>query len=50
MVQEDVHVLMVEDDEILAELISDYLQNCGITVEVNSDSTTVIEHLKKNNF
>lgn len=50
MVQEDVRVLMVEDDEILAELISDYLQNCGITVEVNSDPTTVIEHLKKTTF
>ncbi|MDT8338696.1 MAG: response regulator [Sulfurimonas sp.] len=50
MVQEDVRVLMVEDDEILAELISDYLQNCGITVEVNSDPTTVVEHLKKTTF
>ncbi len=50
MAQEDVRVLMVEDDEILAELISDYLKNCGITVEINSDPTTVIDHLKKTYF
>lgn len=50
MAQEDIRVLMVEDDEILAELISDYLQNCSITVEVNSDPTTVIEHLKRTSF
>ncbi len=46
----DIHILMVEDDLILAELLSNYLANCGIGVEVNSDPTTVIEHLKKNNF
>lgn len=50
MAQEDIRVLMVEDDEILAELISDYLQNCSITVEVKSDPTTVMEHLKKTAF
>lgn len=50
MAQEDIRVLMVEDDEILAELISDYLQNCGITVEVKSDPTTVIEYLKQTAF
>jgi len=50
MAQEDVRVLMVEDDEILAELTSDYLKNCSITVEINSDPTTVIDHLKRTNF
>ncbi|TKI69623.1 response regulator transcription factor [Sulfurimonas crateris] len=50
MAQEDICVLMVEDDEILAELISDYLQNCGITVEVKSDPTTVMEYLKETAF
>lgn len=46
----DIHILMVEDDLVLAELLSNYLINCGIGVEVNSDPTTVIEHLKKTNF
>lgn len=50
MAQEDIRVLMVEDDVILAELIVDYLQNCSITVEVKSDPTTVIEYLKKTDF
>lgn len=50
MLEENINVLMVEDDEILAELISDYLLNCGINVEVNSDPTTVVEHLKKTCF
>lgn len=46
----DIHILMVEDDLVLAELLSNYLINCGIGVEVNSDPTTVIEHLRKTNF
>lgn len=46
----DIHILMVEDDLVLAELLSNYLINCGIGVEVNSDPTTVVEHLKKTNF
>ncbi|MDD3506367.1 MAG: response regulator transcription factor, partial [Sulfurimonas sp.] len=50
MLQENISVLMVEDDEILAELISDYLHNCGIRVEINADPTIVIEHLKKTCF
>ena len=50
MAQEEIRVLMVEDDEILAELISDYLQNCGISVDVISDPTTAVEHLKKTTF
>ncbi|MFA5233270.1 MAG: response regulator transcription factor [Sulfurimonas sp.] len=46
----DIHILMVEDDLVLAELLSNYLSNCGISVEVNSDPTTVIEHLRKTDF
>lgn len=48
--RENIHVLMVEDDPVLAELISDYLLNCGISVEVKPDPTTVIGHLQKNKF
>lgn len=50
MPKEDITVLMVEDDEILAGLIADYLSNCGIKVNVISDPTIVIEHLKKNHY
>ncbi|HUH42747.1 MAG TPA: response regulator transcription factor [Sulfurimonas sp.] len=50
MAQENITVLMVEDDEILAELTSDYLINCGIKVHIISDPTIVIEHLKNNNY
>ena len=43
---EDVHILMVEDDPVLAELLCDYLANCNISVEVNSDPTTVMDQLE----
>lgn len=46
----DIHILMVEDDPVLAELLCDYLANCGMSVEVNSDPTTVVEHLRKVDF
>ena len=41
------HILMVEDDPVLAELLTNYLANCNISVEVNSDPTTVIQQLEK---
>ncbi len=50
MIEDSITVLMVEDDEILAELTSNYLSNCGIKVKIISDPTTVIEHLKKNHY
>ena len=45
-----IRLLMVEDDRVLAELLSDYLTNSNIDVEVNSDPTTVIAHLEKTHF
>lgn len=47
---EDVHILMVEDDPVLAELLCDYLANCNISVEVNSDPTTVMDQLEEKSF
>lgn len=44
------HILMVEDDPELAELLSNYLANCNISVEVNSDPTTVLDQLRKTHF
>ena len=44
------HILMVEDDPVLAELLTNYLANCNISVEVNSDPTTVIQQLEKEQF
>lgn len=46
----DIHILMVEDDSVLAELLTNYLANCGISVEVNADPTTVLKHLEKTHF
>lgn len=43
-------ILMVEDDPIIAELICDYLANCGMRVVVNSDPTTVMSQLEKSHF
>lgn len=48
--QEGIKVLMVEDDVVLSELLGSYLRNCGISVAINGDPTTVIEHLKKESF
>lgn len=45
-----ISLLMVEDDVVLAELLSDYLTNSNIDVEINSDPTTVIKHLEKKHF
>lgn len=47
---EDVHILMIEDDPVLAELLCDYLANCNISVEVNSDPTTVMDQLEEKTF
>lgn len=47
---EKIHILMVEDDPELAELISNYLENCNISVEINADPTTVLKQLKKTHF
>jgi two-component system OmpR family response regulator len=46
----DVHILMVEDDPVLAELLCNYLANCDISVEVNSDPTTVMAQLDDKTF
>lgn len=46
----DIHILMVEDDLVLAELLTNYLANCSMSVEVNCDPTTVIERLEKTHF
>jgi len=50
MNNKDVHILMVEDDPVLAELLCNYLANCNISVDVNSDPTTVMEQLETNSF
>ena len=47
---EKIHILMVEDDPVLAELLSDYLANCDISVDVKSDPTTVISYLQEKHF
>ncbi len=47
---DSIHILMVEDDIVLAELLSNYLTNCGISVVVNSDPTTVMADLGKTHF
>lgn len=47
---EDVHILMVEDDPVLAELLCNYLANCNISVDVNSDPTTVMDQLEEKTF
>lgn len=47
---ENLHILMVEDDPVLAELLCDYLANCNISVEVNSDPTTVMAQLEEKTF
>ncbi len=44
------HILMVEDDPVLAELLCDYLANCNISVVVNNDPTTVMGQLEKKSF
>lgn len=44
------HILMVEDDPVLAELLCDYLANCNISVVVNNDPTTVMKQLEKKSF
>ncbi len=46
----DIHILMVEDDPVLAELLCNYLSNCNISVEVNSDPTTVMAQLQEKTF
>jgi two-component system OmpR family response regulator len=46
----NISLLMVEDDPVLAELLSDYLRNSNIDVEINADPTTVISHLEKKHF
>ena len=46
----NISLLMVEDDPVLAELLSDYLTNSNIDVEINSDPTTVLSHLEKKHF
>lgn len=45
-----ISLLMVEDDPVLAELLSGYLENSNINVEINSDPTTVLSHLEKKHF
>ena len=47
---ENIPILMVEDDPVLAELLSDYLLNYQIDVQVNSDPTTVMHQLEDNHF
>ncbi len=44
------HILMVEDDPVLAKLLCDYLANCNISVDVNSDPTTVMAKLEEASF
>lgn len=46
----NISLLMVEDDPVLAELLSDYLTNSNIDVEVSSDPTTVLSLLEKKHF
>lgn len=46
----NINLLMVEDDPVLAELLSDYLTNSNINVEINSNPTTAIAHLEKKHF
>lgn len=48
--EKDISILMVEDDLVIAELLNDYLVNCGIVVKIVSDPTTVISILQKNRF
>lgn len=45
-----INLLMIEDDPVLAELLSDYLTNSNIEVEINADPTTVLAHLERKNF
>lgn len=47
---DQLHILMVEDDPVLAELLCDYLANCNISVVVNNDPTTVMAQLEKKSF
>jgi len=47
---DDIHILMVEDDPVLAELLCDYLDNCNISVDVNADPTTVMAQLETNSY
>ena len=47
---ENIHILMVEDDPVLAELLYDYLTNCNISVDVNPDPTTVLAQLDEKHY
>ncbi len=48
--EKKISLLMVEDDPVLAELLSDYLINSNIHVEINADPTTVLAHLERKHF
>ncbi len=47
---DNISLLMVEDDPVLAELLTDYLTNSNIDVEVSSDPTAVLSLLEKKHF
>ncbi len=44
------HILMIEDDPVLAELLCNYLDNCNISVDVNADPTTVMGQLETERY
>ncbi len=45
---DDINILMVEDDPVLAELLNDYLRNYNFKIEVIADPTLVMNYLQNN--
>ncbi|WP_226966432.1 response regulator transcription factor [Sulfurimonas sediminis] len=45
-----ISILMIEDDLVLAELISDYLRNADMDILIQGDPTTILSLLKNKKF
>ena len=42
------HILLVEDDQQLAQLVSDYLSKNGFSVQIESNGLAAVEYIKQN--
>ncbi len=50
MADDETRILMIEDDQRLAQMLRDYLKQAGLTVAVADDAARGMAHLEKQNY
>ena len=43
------HILLVEDDQPLAQLVSDYLCNSGFNVHIETNGLAAVQYIRQHN-